>query len=81
MAPKLIILITLWEKNFGKILKFRQAGNYFRRAGNFWQVSLRSGDHLKFGAEINPLVPDAYYIERQDKPFSLQIQQLEVDLK
>ena len=30
---------------------------------------------------INPLVPDAHYSERQDKPFSLQIQQLEVDLK
>ena len=30
---------------------------------------------------VNPLVPDAHYSERQDKPFSLQIQQLEVDLK
>ena len=30
---------------------------------------------------INPLFPDAHYSERQDKPFSLQIQQLEVDLK
>ena len=30
---------------------------------------------------INPLVPDAHYSERQDKPFSLQIQRLEVDLK
>ena len=31
---------------------------------------------------ISPLVPDAHYSERQDKPFSLQIQQLEVvDLK
>ena len=30
---------------------------------------------------INPLVPDAHYSERQDKPFSLQIKQLEVDLK
>ena len=30
---------------------------------------------------INPLVPDAHYSERQDKPLSLQIQQLEVDLK
>ena len=30
---------------------------------------------------INPLVSDAHYIERQDKPFSLRIQQLEVDLK
>ena len=28
-------------------------------------------------AEVNPLVPD----ERQDKPFSLQNQRLEVDLK
>ena len=31
--------------------------------------------------EFNPLVPDAHYSERQDKPFSLQIQRLEVDLK
>ena len=30
---------------------------------------------------FNPLVPDAHYSERQDKPFSLQFQQLEVDLK
>ena len=30
---------------------------------------------------INPLVPDAHYSERQDKPISLQIQRLEVDLK
>ena len=30
---------------------------------------------------FNPLVPDAHYSERQDKPVSLQIQQLEVDLK
>ena len=30
---------------------------------------------------INPLVPDAHYSEHQDKPFSLQIQRLEVDLK
>ena len=29
---------------------------------------------------FNPLVPDAHYSERQDKPFSLQIQRLEVDL-
>ena len=29
---------------------------------------------------INPLVPDSRYSERQDKPFSLQIQWLEVDL-
>ena len=28
---------------------------------------------------LNPLVTDAHYSERQDKPFSLQIQQLEVD--
>ena len=27
------------------------------------------------------LVPDAHYSERRDKPVSLQIQQLEVDLK
>ena len=30
---------------------------------------------------FNPLVPDAHYSERPDKPFSLQIQQLEVYLK
>ena len=30
---------------------------------------------------ITPLVPDAHYSERQDKPSSLQIQRLEVDLK
>ena len=30
---------------------------------------------------VNPLVPDAHYSDRQDKPFSLQIQQLEVNLK
>ena len=30
---------------------------------------------------LNPLVPDAHYSERQDKLFSLQIQQLEVDIK
>ena len=34
----------------------------------FWQI-------------INPLVPDAQYSERQDTPFTLQIQRLEVDLK
>ena len=32
-------------------------------------------------ANINPFVPDAHYSECQGKPFSLQIQQLEVDLK
>ena len=31
--------------------------------------------------KVNPLVPDAHYIERQDKKFSLQIQRLDVDLK
>ena len=30
---------------------------------------------------FNPLVPDAHYSERQDKPFSLQIEQLEADWK
>ena len=30
---------------------------------------------------FNPLVPDAHYSERQDEPFSLQLQQLEIDLK
>ena len=30
---------------------------------------------------FNLLVPEAHYSDRQDKTFSLQIQQLEVDLK
>ena len=30
---------------------------------------------------INPLVPDDHFSEPQDKPFSLQIQRLEVDIK
>ena len=30
---------------------------------------------------LNPLVPDAHYCERQDKPFSLEIQLLEIDFK
>ena len=30
---------------------------------------------------FNPLVPKGHNSERQDDPFSLQIQQLEVDLK
>ena len=30
---------------------------------------------------FNPLVPDAHYSERQDEPYSLKIQRLEVDLK
>ena len=30
---------------------------------------------------LNPLVLDARYSERQDKPISLQIQRFEVDLK
>ena len=30
---------------------------------------------------LNPLVPDAHYSERQDKPFCLQIQRLEVKLR
>ena len=34
-----------------------------------------------FPSYINPLVPDAHYSEHQDKPFSLQTQKLEVDLK
>ena len=33
------------------------------------------------GEGINPLVPDAHYSERQDEPFSLQVQRLEVDFK
>ena len=36
---------------------------------------------LLYGSDINPLVPDAHYNERQNNQFSLQIQQLEVDLK
>ena len=30
---------------------------------------------------VNPLVHDTRFSERQDEPFSLQIQQFEVDLK
>ena len=30
---------------------------------------------------INPVVPDAHYSERQDEPFSLPIQRLEVEFK
>ena len=30
---------------------------------------------------VNPLVPGAHYSELQDKPFSLQTQRLDVDLK
>ena len=41
------------------------------------QKILQSADTDHF----NPLVPDAHYSERQDKPFSLQIQRLKVDLK
>ena len=32
-------------------------------------------------SENNPLVPDAHCSERQDKPLSLQLERLEVDLK
>ena len=32
-------------------------------------------------SQLNPLVPYAHYSECQDKPFSLQIKRLEVDLK
>ena len=30
---------------------------------------------------LKPIVPDAHYSEGQDKPFSLQFQRLDVDLK
>ena len=36
---------------------------------------------LYLGFLINPLVPESHYSERQDKAFSLQIQQLEVKIK
>ena len=36
---------------------------------------------LSKNLSIKPLVPDAHYNERQDKPFSLQIERLEADLK
>ena len=38
-------------------------------------------DHSQDIQFINPVVPDAHYSERKDRPFSLQIQRLEVDLK
>ena len=43
-----------------------------------------TSDVLLFGLSFlnfSPLVPDAHYSERQDNPFSLRIQQLEVGLK
>ena len=43
---------------------------------NLQETAKRQGDF-----EFNPLVPDVPYSERQDEPFSLQIQWLEVDLK
>ena len=47
------------------------------------QYSDESAECMKFICQIKiiPLVPDAHYGERHDKPFSLQIQRLEVDLK
>ena len=36
---------------------------------------------VNFEMTFNPLVPDTHYNRRQDNPFSLQIQRLEVDLK
>ena len=42
---------------------------------------LAIGADLEIVSTFNPLVPDAYYSERQDKPFSLQIERLEFDLK
>ena len=47
---------------------------YFNRPGP-------EEDYLYSESALNPLVPDAHYSERQDKPFSLQIKQLEVNLK
>ena len=35
----------------------------------------------QFCSFINPLVPDAHYSERPDKPFFQEIQLLEVELK
>ena len=48
-----------------------------RQCRRVHQIKIRQLDSTEF----NPLVPDAHYSERQGKPFSLQIQQLEVDLK
>ena len=47
--------------------------NFIKSLGNIFKTLIKS--------YINPLVPDAHYSECQDKPFCLQIQQLEVDLK
>ena len=47
----------------------------------FHQEYSRSDVGLWALVSFNPLVPDAHYSERRDKPFYLQIQRLEVDLK
>ena len=39
------------------------------------------GKRVEIFSILNPSVPDAHYSECQDKPLSLQIQRLEVDLK
>ena len=44
-------------------------------------MSYSSKSIIKLLSIINPLVPDAHYSERQDKPFSLQIRKLEVRFK
>ena len=49
--------------------------------GIFFISSLMKNDIFHIFCQVNPLLPDAHYSERQDKPFSLQIQRLEVDLK
>ena len=50
----------------------------------FCETEYDLGFNLKIYIQIfcfNPLVPDAHDSERQEKPLSLQIQRLEVDLK
>ena len=47
----------------------------------FYQVVKLKKSQAPNRIGINPLVPDAHYSERQDEPFSLQIQRLKVDLK
>ena len=47
---------------------------------NFLRGRLGEREEIR-KTSFNPLVPDAHYIERQDKLFPLQIQQLEVNLQ
>ena len=53
------------------------------RSGRNWQSfhSVFNSFQVAFAPLLNPLFPDAHHSERQDKPFSLHIQQLEEDLE